>query len=109
MANLITQAAFARRRGISRVAVHLRTTTNGGPIPVHGPKKLIDVDEADALWEATKSRQGVERALGAAAAKQAAPERASVVSGTMLAQARAARSSWTSRPSASSSSNAGAR
>ena len=44
---LVTQANYARHRGVSRVAIHKRTTTNGGPIPVHGPKKLIDVAEAD--------------------------------------------------------------
>jgi hypothetical protein len=87
---LVSQAAYGRHRGISRVAVHLRTVTKGGPIPVHGPKKLIDVAEADALWEATMSRQGVGRALEAAESKQAAPERAPSVSGTTLAQARAA-------------------
>jgi hypothetical protein len=55
---LLSQAAYARRRGISQAAVWKRTVTNGGPIPVHGPKKLIDVAEADALWEATMSPQG---------------------------------------------------
>jgi len=55
---LVTQANYARHRGVSRVAIHKRTTTAGGPIPVHGPKKLIDVAEADALWEATMSPQG---------------------------------------------------
>jgi hypothetical protein len=42
----VTQAEYARRRRVSRVAIHKRTTTAGGPIPVHGPKKLIDVEEA---------------------------------------------------------------
>jgi hypothetical protein len=55
---LVSQAAYARHRGISREAVRQRTTTAGGPIPVHGPKKLIDVAEADALWEGTKTPQG---------------------------------------------------
>ena len=55
---LVTQATYARRRGVSREAVRQRTTTNGGPIPVHGPRKLIDVEEADALWEATTSPAG---------------------------------------------------
>lgn len=49
---LVTQAAYARRRGISREAARQRTVTAGGPIPVHGPRKLIDVAEADALWTA---------------------------------------------------------
>ena len=55
---LVTQATYARRRGVSREAVRQHTTTNGGPIPVHGPRKLIDVEEADALWEATTSPAG---------------------------------------------------
>lgn len=53
MGELVTQAEFARRRGVSREAVGKRTTTRGGPIPVHGPRKLIDVVEADALWAPT--------------------------------------------------------
>lgn len=53
MGELVTQAEFARRRGVSREAVGKRTTTRGGPIPVHGPRKLIDVAEADALWAPT--------------------------------------------------------
>lgn len=53
MAELVTQAEYARRRGVSREAVGKRTTTRGGPIPVHGPRKLIDVAEADALWAPT--------------------------------------------------------
>jgi len=36
--SLVTQAEYARRRGISRVAAHKRTVTAGGPIPVHGPR-----------------------------------------------------------------------
>jgi hypothetical protein len=55
---LVSQAAYARRRGISREAVRQRTVTAAGPIPVHGAKKLIDVAEADALWAATMSAQG---------------------------------------------------
>src|SRR4029453_8372533 len=51
---LVTQAAYARSRRVSREAVRKRTATAGGPIPVHGPHKLIDVGEADALWDATK-------------------------------------------------------
>ena len=78
--SLMTQAAYARHRGISRVSVHLRTTTRGGPIPVHGPKKLIDVAEADALWEATKSPAGASLGDGAP----------SLITGSELARARAA-------------------
>jgi hypothetical protein len=55
---LVSQAAYARRLGISRAAVHKRTSTVGGPIPVYGPRKLIDVAEADRLWETTKTPQG---------------------------------------------------
>jgi hypothetical protein len=88
---LISQAEYARRRNISRVAVHLRTTTKGGPIPVHGTKKLIDPAEADALWEATMSPAGAAGARGALDAKRRVPEEpSSVVTGTTLTQARAA-------------------
>ena len=52
---LVTQAEYARHRHISREAVRKRTATAGGPIPVHGPKRLIDLDEADALWTFTKT------------------------------------------------------
>ncbi|HJW69341.1 MAG TPA: hypothetical protein VJ829_08290, partial [Candidatus Binatia bacterium] len=55
---LVTQAEYARHRHISREAVRKRTVTAGGPIPVHGPKKLIDPDEADGLWEPTMSAAG---------------------------------------------------
>lgn len=61
---LVTQADYARRRGISREAVRQRTATAGGPIPVHGAKKLIDVAEADALWAATMSAQGAAHSPG---------------------------------------------
>lgn len=50
---LVTQAEYARRRNVSREAVGKRTTKRGGPIPVHGARKLIDVAEADALWAPT--------------------------------------------------------
>ncbi len=55
---LVTQANYARRRGISREAVRQRAVTAGGPVPVHGPRKLLDVAEANALWETTKSTAG---------------------------------------------------
>jgi hypothetical protein len=61
---LVTQAVYARRRGISREAVRQRTATAGGPIPVHGARKLLDLDEADALWEATKSPAGASHGDG---------------------------------------------
>jgi hypothetical protein len=55
---LVTQAEYARHRHISREAVRKRTVTAGGPIPVHGPKRLIDLAEADALWTVTKTGHG---------------------------------------------------
>src|SRR5262247_1431085 len=55
----------------------------GGPIPVHGPRKLLDVAEADALWEASKSTAGASHATGNGAASPA-------VTGSQLAQARTA-------------------
>jgi hypothetical protein len=79
---LLSQAAYGRRRGISQAAVWKRTRTAGGPIPVHGPKKLIDVAEADALWESTMSPQGAATGRAAGAA--------SPVIGSELARARAA-------------------
>jgi hypothetical protein len=45
----VTQAEYARRRNVTRRAVGKRTVGAGGPIPTHGPRKLIDVAEADAL------------------------------------------------------------
>jgi hypothetical protein len=83
---LVSQRAYARRRGIDQRAVWKRTRTAGGPIPVHGPRKLIDVDEADALWEATMSPQGL--ANTRAAKRRTTASR--TVSGDTLAQARAA-------------------
>ena len=50
---LVSQAEYARRRGVSKQAVNQRTEPRGGPIPLHGPKKQIDPDEADELWHAT--------------------------------------------------------
>src|SRR5262245_60682754 len=78
----LTQAQYARRRGVSRVSVHRRTVRVGGLIPVHGRRKLINVAEADALWEATKSNAGASHVNGNGAG---APS-----TGTSLAQARAA-------------------
>jgi hypothetical protein len=86
---LVTQADYARHLGISRVSVHRRTTTAGGPIPVHGPHKLIDLAEADALWAATRANKGA----GSTRATVPPPrpgEPAPAVTGTQLAQARAA-------------------
>lgn len=58
MGELVTQAEYARRRGISRQAVSQRTAPQGGPLPVHGPRKMIDVAEADRLWPATLDPRG---------------------------------------------------
>jgi hypothetical protein len=71
---------YAKRRGISQAAVWKRTTAAGGPIPTHGPRKLIDPDEADGLWEPTQSPQGA----GGATNGRPAP------TGSPLASARAA-------------------
>src|SRR5262245_33793710 len=78
----LTQAQYAKHRRVSRVSVHRRTVTVGGPIPVHGRRKLIRVAEADALWEATKSNAGASHGNGNGAA---APS-----TGASLAQARVA-------------------
>ena len=77
---LVTQAEYARRRRITRVAVYKRTITAGGPIPTHGLKKLIDPAEADALWEATKSPAGASHGDGAP----------TLITGSDLARAQAA-------------------
>lgn len=58
MGELVTQAEYARLRGVSRQAVSQRTAPNGGPLPVHGPRKMIDVGEADRLWPATLDPRG---------------------------------------------------
>jgi hypothetical protein len=55
---LVSAREYARQRGISEGAVRKRTDRHGGPIPTHGPQKLIDVAEADALWEATMAPNG---------------------------------------------------
>jgi hypothetical protein len=51
--NLVSQAEYARMRGISREAVNRRTVTHGGPLPVYGKNKRIDPAQADALWHTT--------------------------------------------------------
>ena len=61
-----------------------RTATAGGPIPVHGPRKLLDVTEADALWESTKSTAGASHTNGTGNGAAAS------ALGSQLAQARAA-------------------
>jgi hypothetical protein len=60
--------------------VRQRTVTAGGPIPVHGARKLIDPAEAEALWEATKSAAGASHGNGGG----------SPLLGSELARARAA-------------------
>ena len=79
---LVSQRSYARQRGISQAAVQKRTIAAGGPIPTHGPRKLIDPAEADALWDATKTAQGE---AGAEAARTAPSS-----PGSDLARARAA-------------------
>ena len=69
---LVSQRAYARRRGIYQAAVWKHTTIAGSPIPTHGPKKLIDVAEADGLWDVTMSPQGVGNAQARAAARSTA-------------------------------------
>lgn len=84
MPEYVTQAEYARHRKVSRVTIFRRTTTAGGPIPVYGPRKLIRVAEADALWVPTMATQG----LGTVPPATSDPP--SVVTGNQLAQARAA-------------------
>ncbi len=85
---LVSQRAYAKRRGISQAAVWKRTTAAGGPIPVHGPRKQVDPAEADALWDATMSPQGAASGNGATAgsAESSPPG----ITGSQLAHARAA-------------------
>jgi hypothetical protein len=85
---LVSQRAYAKRRNISQAAVWKRVA--GGSIPVHGPKKQIDPVEADALWEATMSPQGAAPRIGAAAAPGSSEQPRPGVTGSQLAQARAA-------------------
>ena len=87
---LVSQRAYAKRRGISQAAVWKRTTAAGGPIPVHGPKKQLDPAEADALWDATMSPQGAAPRIGAATAPRSSEPSPPGVTGGQLAQARAA-------------------
>jgi hypothetical protein len=87
---LVSQRAYARHRGISQPAVWKRLASHGGPIPVHGPKNLIDVAEADALWNATMSSQAAAHTRTAATGKRAAAADPPRVTGSQLAQARAA-------------------
>jgi hypothetical protein len=55
---LVSQAEYARRRGLSKQAVHKRTADAGGPIPTHGRRKQIDETEADALYQASMRENG---------------------------------------------------
>jgi len=84
----MTQAAYARHRGVSKVTVHRRTVTAGGPVPVYGAKKLVKVAEADALWHATMSERAAALARAATADRVDTPPPS--VAGHQLAQARAA-------------------
>jgi hypothetical protein len=71
---LVTQAEYARHRKIHRAAVLRRTRERGGPIPTYGPRKLIDVAEADALWSATMSAQAMANASAGRTLAQARAE-----------------------------------
>src|SRR5262245_58464687 len=84
---LVKQATYARHRGISREAVRQRTVPAGGPIPVHGPKRLIDVEEADRLWDGTMTAQGYGSAQ-ARAAERGTQARAGAAAGSKPARAR---------------------
>jgi hypothetical protein len=84
---LVSQRAYGRHRGISQAAVWKRTTAAGGPIPTHGPKKLIDVAEADALWDTTMSPQGAGNAQ-ARTADQGSPAGRATAAGNGAARAR---------------------
>jgi hypothetical protein len=86
----MSQAAYAKRRGVSQQAVWKRTVTAGGPVPVHGPKKLIDADEADGLWEPTMSAAGAANSRFRGKAARAAADPPPAGAGSQLAQARAA-------------------
>jgi hypothetical protein len=86
---LVSQRAYARHRGVSQNAVWKRTTVAGGPIPTHGARKLIDVAEADALWDTTMSPQGAANARAPSSSTRAEDPPAAVT-GSPLAQARAA-------------------
>src|SRR5262245_12821262 len=48
MPPLLTQAAYARSRGVSRQAIHRQVAD--GVIPTRGPRRLIDPAEADAWY-----------------------------------------------------------
>jgi hypothetical protein len=87
---LVSQRAYAKRRGISQAAVWKRTTAAGGPIPVHGAKKQLDPAEADALWDATMSPNGAANARAAGTTARAVDGPPPGVTGSQLAQARAA-------------------
>jgi hypothetical protein len=80
---------YAKRRGISQAAVWKRTAAAGGPIPTHGPRKLIDPAEADALWDATRTEQGEAGAEATRAAGAGAT--AALIQGETLARAGTAR------------------
>jgi hypothetical protein len=56
---LVSQTEYARRRGVTRAAVWKRTMDAGGPIPTYGPDKKLNQAEADRLWAATMSSQGL--------------------------------------------------
>ena len=88
----VTQAEYARRRGISKQSVNERTRHQGGPIPTYGPRRLIDVGEADRLWEATMAANGHANAstrAARAALEAGDDEPGALASALELARARA--------------------
>jgi hypothetical protein len=86
---LISQREYARRRGVSGEAVRKRTVVMGGPIPVHGPRKLIDEAEADRLWWATMSPGGASTSRFQGPVAPAAPAAVAAAVGRMEAMTQA--------------------
>jgi hypothetical protein len=48
MPRLMTKAAYARRRGVSRQAI-TRFVRDWG-LALHGPRRLVDADQLDGLY-----------------------------------------------------------
>jgi hypothetical protein len=86
---LVSQAEYARQRKVSKEAVRKRTTTMGGPIPVHGRLKMVDPEEADRLWRATMSPAGASTSRFEAPGDEPAPESTSAAAAAFLGNATA--------------------
>jgi len=91
----VSQAAYARSRGITRRAVRKRTIGQGGPLPTYGPRRQIDEAEADALYEATMAPNGAATSRYRAPAAEApaaspAPDSPVLESASQLVQSRTA-------------------